>query len=387
MLKTENLVILFTDIAGFTEATSFQSREQNQRILDTHNALLLPIVKRFHGRHIKSVGDALLLAFTSPTEAMRCAMAMQDALHAYNRTAPQGEEIHIRIAASLGEVRVSKGDIFGEPVNVTSRIEGITPADEIYFSEAVYLAMNKAEVPAVEIGLQELKGISKPVRIFSIPRFANSQLVPEAAAAGDINTEISFPFGGMHLSAAPVSTPWMGRMQQASSRRFRDRTLLKWSTATAIVGLSIIVATQFVNVSVDFGTPDADANSAAAPAAAPPQPTAAQPTVAQPPAAPQTTPASLSLPSAPAATPAQAPAAAVIQSSPPRPAISSIAQAKRAYRDARISKERYREIVRKLEDDLDLYIRRAKIDYNEGRISKETYRNRVESLKRRYVGE
>ena len=92
MLKTENLVILFTDIAGVTDATSFQSREQNQRILDTHNAILLPIIKRFHGRHIKSVGDAFLLAFTSPTEAMRCAMAMQDALHAYNRAAPYGEE-------------------------------------------------------------------------------------------------------------------------------------------------------------------------------------------------------------------------------------------------------------------------------------------------------
>lgn len=378
MLKTENLVILFTDIAGFTEATSFQSREQNERILDTHNSLLLPIVKRFHGRHIKSVGDALLLAFSSPTDAMRCAMAMQDSLHAYNRTAPQDEEIHIRVAASLGEVRVSKGDIFGEPVNVTSRIEGITPADEIYFSEAVYLAMNKAEVPAVEIGVQELKGISKPVRIFSIPRFANSKLIPETPVAGDVNQEISFPFGGMHLSAAPVATPWMNRMQKAGARKFKDRTLLKWSAGTAFVGLCLIVATQFVNVSVDFGTPDADANTAAAPPAAPVQPTVAQPT--PPSAAPS---------AAPVATVAQTPppAAAVIQNSPPRPAISSISQAKRAYRDARISKERYREIVRKLEDELDLYIRRAKIDYNEGRISKETYRNRVESLKRRYIGD
>jgi len=169
MLKTENLVILFTDIAGFTEATSLQSRAQNQKLLERHNNIMLPVVRRFRGRHIKSIGDALLLAFTSPTDAMRCAMAMQDAIHEYNIRAVAGEDIHVRVAASLGEVRVTKGDIFGEPVNVTSRIEGITPADEIYFSEAVYLAMNKAEVPAVEIGLKELKGISKPVRIFAIP--------------------------------------------------------------------------------------------------------------------------------------------------------------------------------------------------------------------------
>jgi serine/threonine-protein kinase len=97
MLKTENLVILLTDIAGFTEATSLHSREQNQRILERHNSILLPIVKRFRGRHIKSIGDALLLAFTSPTDGMRCAMAMQDAIHEYNQTAPKDEEIHIRV--------------------------------------------------------------------------------------------------------------------------------------------------------------------------------------------------------------------------------------------------------------------------------------------------
>jgi class 3 adenylate cyclase len=379
MLKTENLVILFTDIAGFTEATSLHSREQNQRILDTHNALLLPIVKRFHGRHIKSVGDALLLTFTSPTEAMRCAMAMQDALHAYNLTAPQGEEIHIRIAASLGEVRVSKGDIFGEPVNVTSRIEGITPADEIYFSEAVYLAMNKAEVPAVEIGIQELKGISKPVRIFSIPRFVNSELIPEKSSVSDLNPQLSFPFGGMHLSAAPVATPWSSRLPKTRVPDFQRSAALKWGIATCVGVTCVTLASQFVNISVKGGDSDATAKTSATP------PPAVQAiTVVTAPTEIIATPTPVA--PAPTTAPATAPVAA-IQSAPSRPSITSISQAKRAYRDARISKDRYREIVRKLEDEYDLYVRRAKIDYREGRISKQTYRDRVENLERKYVGE
>ncbi len=70
-----------------------------------------------------------------------------------------------------------------------------------------------------------------------------------------------------------------------------------------------------------------------------------------------------------------------------KPGITNILQAKRAYRDARISKDRYREMVRRLEDELDLQIRRAKIDYRDGRISKETYHRRVEILKRTYEGE
>src|SRR5713226_5892870 len=197
-LKTENLAIILTDIAGFTEATVKQSRLANEKLLATHNRILLPIVKHFKGRHVKSIGDALLLVFKSPTDAMLCAMAMQDALFEYNRNT-KDEQIHIRIAASLGEVRVTSNDIFGEPVNTTSRIENITPADEIYFSEAIHMAMNKAEVPSQEVGWKELKGISNPIRIFEIPRFSTPRLVPQDVMAAEDMSELVYPFGGAHL--------------------------------------------------------------------------------------------------------------------------------------------------------------------------------------------
>jgi hypothetical protein len=70
----------------------------------------------------------------------------------------------------------------------------------------------------------------------------------------------------------------------------------------------------------------------------------------------------------------------------PRPSITSIADAKHAYREARINKERYREVVRGIEKALDAAVRRAKTEYREGAITKESYRNRVEGLKRRYHG-
>lgn len=370
MIKTENLVILFTDIVGFTEATSLHSREQNQRILERHNSILLPIVKRFRGRHIKSIGDALLLVFTSPTDGMRCAMAMQDALHAYNLTAPGNEEIHIRIAASLGEVRIARGDIFGEPVNVTSRIEGVTPADEIYFSEAVYLAMNKAEVPAVEIGVQELKGITKPVRLYAIPRFANARLVPEETPAEEHDPHLSFPFGGMHLSASAVAETWTSRLQKSSATSLTNKRHVSLGIgAVAALAITIFLLIRFNN--------PVTARESAAVGEIIPAPQTAPAAASAPQGAPGTQIASNnSTTSTPAPTPP-----------PKKPGITTILQAKRAYRDARISKDRYREIVRRLEDELDLQIRRAKIDYRDGKISKETYRRRIENLKRTYEGE
>ncbi|GMR20887.1 MAG: hypothetical protein BMS9Abin36_1485 [Gammaproteobacteria bacterium] len=200
-IKTENLAIVFTDIVGYTETTAHQSRRENEKLLATHNHILLPIAKRYKGRLIKTIGDALLLVYKSPTDAMLCSMAMQDALYEYNRSVSDEKQIHIRVAASLGEVRVTRNDIFGEPVNITSRIEGVTPKDEIYFSEAIYMAMNKAEVPCQEVGWKELKGVKGKIRLFNIPRFATPRLVPEDVMATEDISDLVYPYGGAHLTA------------------------------------------------------------------------------------------------------------------------------------------------------------------------------------------
>jgi len=228
-LKTENLAILLTDIVGYTETTAQQSRQENELLLDTHNQILFPIIKRFKGRLVKSIGDALLVVYRSPTDAMLCSMAMQDALYEYNRDVPTPKQIHIRIAASLGEVRITKNDIFGEPVNTTSRIEGVTPTDEIYFSEAIYMAMNKAEVPCKEVGWKELKGISEPIRLFNIPRFSTPRLVPEDVMSSSDISDLVYPYGGAHLSSQGTtqdSAHFYGFMKQSSAKNMAVTALL-----------------------------------------------------------------------------------------------------------------------------------------------------------------
>ena len=65
---TANLAIVFTDIKGFTERTSRQSYDENQRMLRLHEALLLPVFRSFEGRLIKTIGDAFMVVFPSPTK-------------------------------------------------------------------------------------------------------------------------------------------------------------------------------------------------------------------------------------------------------------------------------------------------------------------------------
>jgi class 3 adenylate cyclase len=187
-MRTDNLAVMFTDIQGFTARTSRQTREENALLLRRHDALLLPVVRAFGGRRVKTIGDAWLVVFRSPTNSVLCGMAIQDRLWDYNRRVLEDDQIEVRIAVNLGEVRVTRSlgamDVHGEPVNIAARVEGEAAAGEVLFTEAVYLAMNKAEVPVEEVGRRALKGVPEPVGLYRAAR-GPCALTPAPSPAGE----------------------------------------------------------------------------------------------------------------------------------------------------------------------------------------------------------
>ncbi|MFH2202639.1 MAG: adenylate/guanylate cyclase domain-containing protein, partial [Elusimicrobiota bacterium] len=165
---SQNLTILLTDIKGFTEKTSHKSRADILTMLENHKEIVLPVLEGKGGRLVKTIGDAFLMVFESPTDAVLAGMAVQEALAVFNKDKKGDDRIDVRIAINTGEVTLSDDDIFGDPVNITARIEGIAEAGEVFFTEAVYLAMNKQEVPSSEVGLLQLKGIPEKVRVYKV---------------------------------------------------------------------------------------------------------------------------------------------------------------------------------------------------------------------------
>lgn len=218
-MHTENLTILFVDIADFTATTNRQSRRQNASLLKTFEALLKPQIKQFSGSIIKSIGDALLLTFHSPTDAMLCAQRMHDRLVWFAEQNPQHEAIVIRTAAHLGEVRLYRHDVFGEAVNLAARIETVTPAGEIYLSAAVYLAMNKTEV-LVEPALQfRPEGFNHDIQLYKVRKLADSAL-PYGSDPTDFASR-RFTIGwqaylALVLLAATLLAAWYQRPPQVS---------------------------------------------------------------------------------------------------------------------------------------------------------------------------
>lgn len=435
-IRTENLTILFVDIAGFTATTSRQSRLENANLLQTFEKTLLPLIRRFKGNVVKSIGDALLITFRSPTDAMLCSMALQDAMHAHNLHAADAEKIHIRVAANLGEVRVTKKDIFGEPVNVASRIEGVTPADEIYLSEAVYMAMNKAEVPAQEVGFRELAGIPQAVRLYSIPRFATHRLVPQNQLPPEQGNELLFPYGGMHQRVPDRTHSFRLASDRPASRYLLLGLVLIGGVALATIAVRWYGsdAPALVATTPASSVPAADAGlvsnespvieiprdknvSNAATSASPKNAEVAAPierpsaaksienatnvterTKAAP--APEPKPNSqasngsaignTTATSKPPVTAASKP----VTQKPPTPAtvkpapepVWSVTSAKAAYRAGQIDKAEYRRIVNQLELDYEAKIRDLKQAYRAGKISETEYEEKVREAKRAYSG-
>ena len=273
-MKSSNLAILFVDIAGFTERTASQSRAESEAWLRRFEQMIMPLLRAFGGRRVKTIGDAYLCTFDSPTNALLFGMASQDRLFSYNREVDEASGFQIRVAVNAGEVRLQRRDVFGEPVNIAARVEGIAPAGAIWFTEAVYLAMTKSEVPAEEVGLKKLKGIVEEIKIYRVPLDHGYRLAPDDPPSGQetdgpdgaSGPEVDrFPYGGIGLKRAE-DRGWaltLGavpeRLAQAghsliSGMRERLASIrlpgLSWKIWAGIAGLTLLVVVISIALSM-----------------------------------------------------------------------------------------------------------------------------------------
>jgi class 3 adenylate cyclase len=180
-MPTQNLTIMFTDIKGFTERTSGSTRAGMNNLLAEHERLLVPVFQYFDGRIVKTIGDAFLVTFASPTDAVLCGVTIQEVLRQYNLGADESVRIDVRVAINVGEVEVRDNDVLGEPVNIAARLEGATEAGEVYFTEAVYQTMNRSEAPSADVGERIFKGIPYPIRVYRVLNEPGSELATRLA--------------------------------------------------------------------------------------------------------------------------------------------------------------------------------------------------------------
>jgi len=152
--------IMFTDMKGFSREMG-TDEEATLKKLWRYEKAMKAIIKEHGGRVVKTIGDAIMGDFDSAVQSVRAAMAIQDLL--------KKEDIKIRIGIHLGDVIHKAGDVFGDGVNIASRIESICEPGEIYISEDVYNQVRgKIKGNFESLGRKPLKNIDVPPRVYRI---------------------------------------------------------------------------------------------------------------------------------------------------------------------------------------------------------------------------
>jgi class 3 adenylate cyclase/pSer/pThr/pTyr-binding forkhead associated (FHA) protein len=134
----ELVAVLFVDIVGSTRFYDENGDVAGLVMVQKSVELLVPPIEQHGGTVIKTIGDAILARFCDAEPAVLCAIEMQRNLSERNRGRSAKDEIHVRVAINVGFALLTDNDVFGDVVNVASRIEGATESDEINISASVY---------------------------------------------------------------------------------------------------------------------------------------------------------------------------------------------------------------------------------------------------------
>jgi class 3 adenylate cyclase len=164
------LSVMFADVQGYTRKAAGQTREDNLRFVEEIRTFVAEYLTKWQGSLVKTMGDGFLATFDSPSNAIQCGLEMQRKLESRNAGVINPDNfIRFRIGINSGEVNLdSNGDIFGDVVNIAARIESFAEPNEVFISEATYLAMNQNEVGAIDLGLQQFKNAAREVRVYKI---------------------------------------------------------------------------------------------------------------------------------------------------------------------------------------------------------------------------
>ncbi|RXH28166.1 hypothetical protein XH99_14985 [Bradyrhizobium nanningense] len=169
--------IIVGDIASYSRMMQADEEGTHVRVKRIERDLIQPSIAEHHGSLVKTTGDGFIAIFDSPVEAVRCSIVIQQNLIGRNASLPKHSRIEYRIGVNLGDVIVEPDDVYGDGVNIATRIEGLADPGHVYISGAIYEQIKHKVVCSYEsLGDRKVKNITDPVRVYRV--------LPDAEAVG-----------------------------------------------------------------------------------------------------------------------------------------------------------------------------------------------------------
>lgn len=155
--------IMFTQIVGYTELIS-SDEDKAFRLLRKNRRIQKPIIEKYKGKWLKEIGEGILTSFSSVLNAVECAIEIQDSLQA-------DSELKVCIGIHLGEVIFKNNEVFGDGVNIASRIQELAKSGQILVSDAIIKnTKNYLGVEAIDLEIRKLKNVDESLSIYLVRR-------------------------------------------------------------------------------------------------------------------------------------------------------------------------------------------------------------------------
>jgi class 3 adenylate cyclase/predicted Zn-dependent protease len=169
MAGEQEVVVLFTDISGYTKFVSEKGSTAGAELVRRHDSIIKPILAQFGGVYVKGTGDGLIAYFELPHQAVLSAVKIQEALAAYNLSRHAEEQVHIKIGLQIGPAVIQEGEIIGHAVNFASRLVGVCQPDQIIIGNELHKRLKRIRhITFKRIGATTLQGIPKPEDVFEV---------------------------------------------------------------------------------------------------------------------------------------------------------------------------------------------------------------------------
>lgn len=159
--------VVFTDIVGSSDAAHRLGDDVAMAMLRDHNRIVRDNLDTHKGREVKHTGDGIMASFSSVSNAIRCAMAVQEALQARNE-APDSHEVHVRIGLAAGEPIAEEDDLFGTTVNLAARVCDVADAGAVFVTNVVKELSIGKNFEFEHVADVELKGFPDPVPVSKV---------------------------------------------------------------------------------------------------------------------------------------------------------------------------------------------------------------------------
>src|SRR6266849_3781571 len=161
--------IVAGDIAGYSRLMEIDEEGTHGRVKRIERSLIEPSITGHHGKLVKTTGDGFMAIFDSPVEAVRCSIVIQQNMVGRNASLPKHHWIEYRIGVNLGDVIIETDDIYGDGVNIASRLEGIADPGQVFVSGGIYEQIKHKLVCGYEsLGDRKVKNITDPVRVYRV---------------------------------------------------------------------------------------------------------------------------------------------------------------------------------------------------------------------------